>query len=108
MSDIGVMESIQIGNTLRKLMEKADVDLKTLAEEVAVPYSTLHTWLQNGTPGDIMKLKRVADYFGVSLNYLVYGEQSTTKEVTASSSGETSVNLGNCKMIFQITVKTEK
>jgi len=71
------MSQIRIGSVFKKLLEEQHKSLKEVSVQTSIPYSTLHTWLQNSPPKDINKAKRLASFFGVSLDYLLFGEETT-------------------------------
>jgi transcriptional regulator with XRE-family HTH domain len=71
----GTMQrTICLGSALKSLLKKKRVSLTTVSRETGISYSTLHTWLGNRHPKDIVKVKKLADYFGVSLHELLFGE----------------------------------
>lgn len=69
------MNEIRIGTILRALIQKLGTDLRSIERETEIPYTTLHTWLHNGRPTDFRKIRRLARHLGVSIDYLVFGEE---------------------------------
>lgn len=66
--------TMQLGKILKKKLQEQDLKVTELSRATKVPLQTLHNWLVGQKPRDIDQVKRVADYFGVSLNYLCFGE----------------------------------
>lgn len=54
-------------------MEKQRIRLGELAREMNMSKSTLHNWKYGGTPGDLVALKRLADYFSISVDEICFG-----------------------------------
>ncbi|NJL25833.1 MAG: helix-turn-helix transcriptional regulator [Calothrix sp. SM1_5_4] len=69
-----IMASIRLGTNLRAVLEQKRLSLKQVSAQTGIPYSTLHTWLENRQPKDILKVKRLADYLQTSLTELLFGE----------------------------------
>lgn len=65
---------MQLGKVLKKKLHENNVKITDLSKATRVPVQTLHNWLTGQKPRDIDQVKRVADHFGVSLNYLCFGE----------------------------------
>ncbi len=58
-------------NKLKYLREQSKKSQKLVASELSVPYSTYRGWEEYGVEPNIDTLKALADYFNVSLDYLV-------------------------------------
>lgn len=62
------MDPKKIGDKLRKLRERAGLTKKFLARQFGCSYSTVCSWeYGERIPNDGMK-KKIADYYGVSVN----------------------------------------
>lgn len=66
--------NIRLGTNLKALMRQRGISLREISVQTKIPYSTLHTWLENRQPKDIVKVKALADFLSVSLHYLLFGE----------------------------------
>lgn len=56
------------------LMKKNNMRHADLARAIGLPQTTVNSWYARGTARvDLDTLKKIADYFGVSLEYLVNG-----------------------------------
>jgi len=62
---------MQFGDILRWLIDENDLTQKKLAEDLHVAASTLGNYAQNSSEPDFDMLKRLADYFNVSTDYLL-------------------------------------
>lgn len=69
---------------LRRLMEERRIRLSHLAHEVSVPKSTIHSWMYGGQPRDLVALKKVADYFSLSVDAICFGDLNLKLEETQS------------------------
>lgn len=61
---------------LRYLIDCQDIKLKTLAPKLDISPSTLSNYTQGTREPDYEVLVRIADYFGVSTDYLLGREES--------------------------------
>ena len=56
---------------LCKLLKEKGLTVYKLAKEVGIPQNTIRAWLYKGTKASGDKLAKVADYLGVSVEYLM-------------------------------------
>lgn len=64
---------------LKVLLAANRISARQLALQTKVPYTTVANWLEGRMPRNLDQLKRVALFFGLSVDALCYG---TTSEVT--------------------------
>lgn len=64
---------MQFPNTLENLMLKKGISLSRLAKDTGISKSSLHGFL-NGAEPTMSKIKVLADYFQVSMDYLSTGK----------------------------------
>lgn len=64
---------LKIKTVLKRLMNEQGETLVSLAKVSGVPKSTISEWLGNRSPNPVQAVK-VANYLGVSLHYLLFGE----------------------------------
>lgn len=89
---------------LRRLMEERRIRLSHLAQEVNVPKSTIHSWMYGGQPRDLVALKKVADYFSLSVDAICFGdltlelEEAQTEALSLQTKGE--LNIGSFNVIL--------
>lgn len=84
-------------------MREQDETIVSLAKKTGVPRSTISEWLSNRTPNPVQAV-RVAKHLGVSLHYLLFGQndsesfvQKIMKEEVFSGTFEISVKRVNLK-----------
>ena len=69
-----IIKAMKLSANLQNLMKERRVPLKHLSKHVAIPASTIHGWLNGANPRAISELKRVADYFGITIDELCFSE----------------------------------
>jgi transcriptional regulator with XRE-family HTH domain len=75
-NDKSKMPLMKLKQILKSLLEKHDMTVVQLARKTSVPKNTLFNWLSGMKPKDVEQAKRVAEVFNVSLDFLLFGEQS--------------------------------
>lgn len=73
--------AIQIGSTLKSLLKARRMTLKEVSRATGVPSSTLSEWLNNRSPKNPEQTRKVAQYMGVSLHYLLFGEEDAQEPI---------------------------
>lgn len=63
-----------------KLLKEHGVTAYRVAKETGVTTATLTSWKQGKYTPKPEKMQKIADYFGVSLTYLMTGKEATEKE----------------------------
>ncbi len=64
---------------LKRLLRENDMTIAQLSRKLSIPRQTLDNWLTGQEPRSLKQVKRVAEYFGVSLDYLCFGEEGKDK-----------------------------
>lgn len=59
---------------IKKLCQERGINIKSLEHELGFSNGTIHFW-KKGSPR-VDRLKAVADYFGVTVDYLITDEQT--------------------------------
>ena len=67
------------GKRLSRLMKKEGMSIRAAAKMAEVPASTLSGWTANTLPSDFKAVKRLSEHLGVSLTYLLTGEEDTLR-----------------------------
>ena len=62
---------MSFGENLRKLIEERDMTQKELAKQLNIAPSTLGSYVQNAREPDFATLRLLADFFDVSIDYLL-------------------------------------
>ena len=60
-------------NNLNELIHSKSITMAQLSRETGIPPQTLNNWMAGQEPRGLNKLKRVADYFEISLDQLCFG-----------------------------------
>lgn len=85
---------------LKKLLDSNHLTVTKLAEETQVNAQTIHNWLSGQKPRNIVHVKQVASYFGLSVDSICFDEEAKksiedfNKEISA---GVFEVILRKCK-----------
>lgn len=66
---------MRIARNIKNHISAEKLSLSDFAKKVHIPASTLHGWLNGATPKNIQDIKKVADYFGISVDELCFGEK---------------------------------
>lgn len=69
-----ILKPMKLSANLQHLMKERRIALQLLSKQVAIPPSTIHGWLNGANPRAISELKRVADYFGITIDELCFSE----------------------------------
>lgn len=90
---------MELKKTLRKLLNDNNVKVSQLAKSSGVPVQSIHNWLGGMSPRNLDHVQKVAEYFEVSLDYLITGKQ---KEVLREFEDE--INAG----MFEVVLRRPK
>lgn len=81
------MDSVQekkvvvIDLVLRKLTEKKNLKQCEVAEKVGIPPSTFHDWTYGRVPRDLTAVKKIAEFFKVDFEYLIFGGKDEQEDM---------------------------
>lgn len=64
----------KFATVLRKLMQDKGISQNKLADKIRCGQNTIWKWLNMGVLPSAVLLMELADFFNVSIDYLVYGE----------------------------------
>ncbi|MFZ4404544.1 MAG: helix-turn-helix domain-containing protein [Pseudobdellovibrionaceae bacterium] len=67
----------QIGHVLSTIIQERRLTMKEISKATGVPATTLAEWQTNRTPKNPNQVKAVAKFLGVSLHYLLFGEEDS-------------------------------
>lgn len=65
---------MEFAKTLKTVLRQKAKTTGDLAKEINVSPKTINDWLTGRTPRDLDAVKRCAEYLGVSVHFLLYGE----------------------------------
>jgi len=74
---------LKFSNKLRNLIEERNLTQKKVANDLNIAPSTMGGYVQGSSEPDFETLKRIAEYFNVSADYLL-----SMKSINCSSSSE--------------------
>ena len=94
--------TIKIKTILKKLLYEHDLAAAQLARATKIAPQTINNWLSGQEPRSLGQLKAVADYFDVSVDYLVYGKEEKKNEVIEDYKEE--INAG----LFEVVLRRVK
>ena len=99
---------IDLSNNLRILLKQKGMTVLQLSRATNVPNSTIQNWLGGLEPRSLSHIKTVADYFDVSVDFLVYGEQRNRGRAVLSEY-EDEINAGEFEVILRrVSVKKNR
>lgn len=67
-------KELKLSQVLNKIIKERYFTYNRLAKEAGIPQSTLFSWTTGVMPKDINKVSQLADFLGLELHYLLYGE----------------------------------
>lgn len=68
-------KTIKLAENLRKLMLSNQLTLVSVAKQVGMNKSSLHNYCHGVMPRNLLKIKKLADHFDVSLFELIFGSE---------------------------------
>ena len=71
----------QVGNHIKKLRQSKGITQEELAEHLNVTRQAVSNWETNKTQPDIETLTKLAEYFEVSVEEIIYGEKQSKAEI---------------------------
>jgi len=75
------MSSTQIGKVFSSIVKERRLTLKEISQETGVPATTLAEWQVNRTPKNPNQVRAVAKFLGVSLHFLLFGEEDQEEPI---------------------------
>jgi transcriptional regulator with XRE-family HTH domain len=95
--------AIRLSENLNRLMKKRKVSISQTAQAVAMNKSTLHNYCNGVVPRNVLTLKKLADYFEISLVDLIFGPQMRPESLLRAAFLE-----GTYELIIRRTVGDSK
>ena len=68
------INAMKIAKNLEKYLKLDGITLNEFSKRVSISPSTIHGWLNGVPPKNLNDLKKVADYFNITLDELCFGE----------------------------------
>ena len=91
-----------LADQLKFLIRKKGLTVIGLSKGTGVPAKTLYSWLQKQSPRNLDQLRAISDFFDVSLEYLLFGENA--KKKTAFDEFKDEINAGTYEVILRKTI----
>lgn len=92
--------TIKIKTVLKKLLYEHDLTAAQLARATKIPPQTINNWLSGQEPRSLNQLKAVADYFKVTVDFLVYGSKEE-KGQQSFQDYEDEINAGTFEVVLR-------
>lgn len=67
---------MKFGERLSALLDEQDISISKMAADIGIGKSTIHHWITGGEPA-LSKALVIAEYLGVSVDYLASGSRET-------------------------------
>lgn len=72
-------------DTYESLCKQRGVSCSKAAQEMGINKGTVSVWRNKGTRPQAAQLEKIAEYFGVTVDYLLTGEKEKAPGITAES-----------------------
>jgi len=66
---------MKLKDNLRQKLKEHGITATSLSKKTKVPLQTLNNWLAGSKPRDLLQVKAVCDYFGLSFDELVFSQR---------------------------------
>lgn len=108
---------MSFGDNLRTLIEERNMTQKDIAKQLNIAPSTLGSYVQSVREPDFSTLKQIADYFDVSIDYLLghnSGKTSNSQEnellriFRSLSTEQQSICIEQCRVFVKINNQEKK
>ena len=87
---------------LKALLKEEGITIAQLSKKTKVPTQTIHNWLSGMEPRSLKQVRKIADYFEVSIDYLCFGIKTEKTKPFENYSDE--INAG----IFEVVLRRIK
>lgn len=94
---------VKLQETLRKLISSNGITITHLSRATKVPLQTMHGWLQGVAPKNISQVKKVADYFKITIDELCFGTK-VKSDKDFLNKFENEINAG----VFEVVLRRVK
>ena len=93
---------MELAKILKELSDERGITISTLSKRTGVAQQTLHNWISGVEPKSFAQVKKVADFFEVSLDYLCFGKEVKKPDDITSYKDE--INAG----VFEVVLRRVK
>ena len=92
-------------DNLQSLMSAKGISRRKLAKECGISPSAVNSWFNRSAENiSLQTLKKLSDYFGISIEELVYGKRQM-REITFSSNTYTDAELDQIKQFAHFLIR---
>lgn len=90
---------MELKRILKELCGQSGIPISAISKRTGVPQQTIHNWLTGIEPKNISQVKKVADFFKVSVDYLCFGTK--TKKIDDITDFKEEINAG----VFEVVLR---
>lgn len=90
---------MELKKILKALIKEEGITVTQLSKKTRVPVQTLHNWLSGMEPRSLKQVRKVAEFFKVSIDYICFGIESQDKDCIEEYSDE--INAG----VFEVVLR---
>ena len=95
---------MKLKNILQSLIDDRGITITHLSKKTKIPAQTIHNWLAGAEPRGLTQVKALADYFGVSVDYLCFGKIPEINNSKSFNQYEDEINTG----VFEVILRRVK
>jgi transcriptional regulator with XRE-family HTH domain len=93
---------LELHKNIKTLLDKRGITPSQLSRATSVPNSTIQNWLTGLEPRNLIQLKKVADFFDVTVDLLLYGSKKDSKrDRSAISEFADEINAGTFEVVLR-------
>lgn len=93
---------MELKKILKRLIQEEGITVAQLSKKTKVPVQTLHNWLSGMEPRSLKQVRKVAEFFEVSIDYICFGIESNSKKNIEDFGDE--INAG----VFEVVLRRVK
>ncbi len=90
-----------LSKQLKKLLQQNGVSVTHLSKVTKVPSQTIFNWASGAKPRDFDQVKRIADHFNVTLDFLVYGVELKSSTSSPLKDFDSEINAGIYEVVLR-------
>lgn len=88
-----------LNKQLKTLLQNKDVTVAQLSRATKISAKTLYQWLNGQSPKNLVQVRKVADFFDVTIDYLAFGIIRENKSEIADFQNE--INVGHFEVVLK-------
>ncbi len=94
---------MNLNNNLAVLVKAHNITISKLSRATSVPVQTIHNWANGHRPQDIEQLKRIADYFSLTIDEICFGSECDllSDKQSVLTKYEHEINAGTFEVILR-------